>query len=234
MRRLLLTIATLTGFMPLLAQDCKSNIYMTNNAKMEMTIYDKKGKPSAVQTIQITQVKNNGGEFESTVTTSMADEKGKNISNGTGIYRCSNGLFSADMKMALPQEGLGNMNQAEAKVEPVYLEYPANMTVGQLLKDAEFKMDMTMKGGMATSLTFKAQNRKVAAKESVTSPAGTWEAYVISYDGNVKTKMAGIGLPGFDFTTKEWYVPGMGIVKSETYGKNGKLAGSTLLTSVSK
>lgn len=233
MRYLLLTITTLLSLMSIHAQDCKSNLYMTNNAKMQMTIYDKKGKPSAVQTIQVTQVKNSGGEYESTVNTSMADEKGKSISSGTGIYRCANGVFSADMKMALPQEGMGNMG-TEAKVEPVYLEYPASMSVGQALKDAEFKMDMTMKGGMAGSLTFKAQNRKVAAKESVSSPAGTWEAFVISYEGNVKTRMAGIGLPGFDFTAKEWYVPGMGIVKSETYGKNGKVMGSTLLTSITK
>ena len=95
-------------------------------------------------------------------------------------------------------------------------------------------MDMNMKGGLKSSLSFKEENRKVAGKETVTSPAGSWEAFVISYDGNMKTRMAGIGLPAFNFTVKEWFVPGMGIVKSETYSKNGKLVGSTLLTAITR
>ena len=138
------------------------------------------------------------------------------------------------MKMFLPQEGMGNMKATEAKFEPVYLEYPLAPTVGQKLQDAELKMDMTMNGGMQVSITFKEENRTVTAKETVTSPAGTWEAYVISYNGSTKSKMGGIGLPAFNFTVKEWFVPGMGVVKTETYGKNGKPAGSTLLTSVTK
>ena len=124
--------------------------------------------------------------------------------------------------------------EGEAKFEPVYLEYPAKLSVGDALKDAEFKMDISAKGGVSSNVVFKEENRKVAAKENVTSPAGTWEAYVISYDGSMKMKMAGIGLPAFTYTAKEWFVPGMDIVKSETYAKNGKLVGSTLLTSYSK
>lgn len=208
-------------------------MYMTSNAKMQMTIYDKKGKPSALQTIQVGSVKNTGGAYESSVAVSMTDEKGKAISNGAGTYRCNGGVFSADMKMLMPQEGLANAKPTDVSMEPVYLEYPASMSVGQKLKDAEMNMDMTMNGGMKASISFKEEGRTVTAKESVTSPAGTWEAYVISYTGNMKTKMAGIGLPAFNFTVKEWFVPGMGLVKSETY-RNEKLIGSTLLTLVSK
>ena len=226
------TLLGLLFTLSLSAQDCKGNLYMTPNAKMQMTIYDKKGKESGVQTIQVTDVKNNGGTYESTVNTTMADEKGKVITNGTGAYRCSGGVFSADMKMFMPQEGTGKTNATEAKMEPIYLEYPAAPSVGQKLKDAELKMDMNM-NGMNAAIDFKEENRTVAAKESVTSPAGTWEAYVISYDGYMKIKMAGIGLPASNFTVKEWFVPGTGIVKSET-SKNGKVIGSTLLTSVTK
>lgn len=227
------TLAIACAF-ALRAQDCKSNLYMTPNAKLQMTVYDKKGKESGVQTIQVTGVKNNGAAYESTVSTSMVDDKGKAISNGTGTYRCNGGVLSADMKLFMPQEGMGGMKNAEASFEPVYLEYPSTLSVGQKLTDAELKMDMTMNGGMKASLTFKEENRTVTAKESVTSPAGTWDAYVISYEGNIKSKMGGIGLPAFGFTVKEWFVPGTGIVKSETYTKNGKLAGSTLLTAVTK
>ncbi len=234
MKKLLFTTASFFSLAICNAQDCKSNLYMTNNAKLQMTIYDKKGNTSGIQNIAITDVKKSGDSYESTVATSMTNDKGKVLSNATGRYKCSNGMLSADMKMFMPQEQMGKMGEGEATFEPVYLEYPASPSVGQALTNAEFTMNLSMNGGLSTTITFKEENRKVTAKETVTSPAGTWEAYVISYDGNMKTKMAGIGLPAFNFSVKEWYVPGMGVVKSESYSKGGKLSGSTLLTSITK
>jgi hypothetical protein len=94
------------------------------------------------------------------------------------------------------------------------------------------EMDVNMNTGIKANINFKEINRKVDSKESITTPAGTWEAYVISYEGNMRTKMGPIGIP-FNFTAKEWFVPGIGIVKTETYSK-GKLAGSTMITSIKK
>lgn len=216
------------------AQDCKSNLYMTQNAKFTVTIYDKKGAVSGIKTSQITDVKKSGDSYTSTISTSFTDGKGKTLSNGAGSYKCSGGILSADMKLFMPQEQTSKMGDgAEVKVDPVYLEYPANPSVGQSLKDAEFKMDIDMKNGLSTSTAFKEENRKVASKESITTPAGTWDAYLITYDGNLKTKVAGIGIP-FNFSVKEWYVPGTGIVKSESYSKGGKLSGSSVLTAITK
>ena len=73
-------------------------------------------------------------------------------------------------------------------------------------------------------LTLKENNRKVTGKESVTTPAGTWDAWKISYDGQFRAKIGPIGIP-VNFKAIEWYVPGFGIVKTETYSKNGKLEG---------
>lgn len=233
MKKLLLTTASFLSLTIGFAQDCKSSLYMTNNAKLQMTIYDKKGSATGVQNISVTSVKNTGDVYESTVATTMTNEKGKVLANASGGYKCSGGVLSADMKLFMPQEQMGKMGETEATVEPVYLEYPAAPSVGQALKDAEFTMTMK-NGGMSTTINFKEENRKVEAKEMVSSPAGNWEAYVITYDGNMKMKMGGIGLPGFNYTVKEWYVPGMGVVKTESYNKGGKLSGSTLLTSITK
>jgi len=37
-----------------------------------------------------------------------------------------------------------------------------------------------------------------------------------------------------NFKVTEWFAPGFGVVKSETYARNGKLLGSTQLTSLKK
>lgn len=215
------------------AQDCKTFLYMTTNAQVQMTLYDKKGKQSGIQTWKIGNVKKEGNSFFSTINTTMQDEKGKEIANSAGTYKCTNGVLQADMKMAMPQQQAETMKPTEAKMSGAYLEYPYNMSVGQQLKDAQMNIDMDMKSGMVSKVSFKEINRKVAAKEQITTPAGAWEAYVISYDGNMRTEMAGIGIP-FNFSVKEWFVPGVGIVKTETYGKGGKMVGSTMITSIRK
>jgi hypothetical protein len=48
----------------------------------------------------------------------------------------------------------------------------------------------------------------------------------------MRTKMGPIGIP-FNFTAKEWFVSGIGVVKAETYTK-GKLAGTSMITSIKK
>ncbi len=45
--------------------------------------------------------------------------------------------------------------------------------------------------------------------------------------------MSGIGIP-VNMVVNEWFVPGFGVVKTESYNKKGKLMGSTLLTSIKK
>jgi len=78
------------------------------------------------------------------------------------------------------------------------------------------------------NITIAITNRKVEAVENVTTPAGTFECYKISYD--IDTKMM--------FTVKvkgvEWYAKNVGLVKSESYSTDGKLMGSNLLVGVKK
>lgn len=232
MKKILLGLGLLPALLSA-AQDCKNFWFMTNNAQVQMTLYDKKGKESGVQTWSISEVKKEGSGYQSTVTSSFKDEKGKDLAGGKGLYKCNGGMLQADMKMTMPQQQMEAYKDAKVNFEPVYLEYPATLSEGQSLADADFKMDVEMKGGMMTNISFKETNRKVAGKESITSPAGTWEAYIITYDAQLNTKMAGINIP-FNFTGKEWFVPNFGLVKTETYAKGGKLVGSSLITSIKK
>ncbi len=59
------------------------------------------------------------------------------------------------------------------------------------------------------------------------------EAFKISYNGLFRMQMSGIGIP-MNMVVTEWFVPGFGIVKTESYNKNGKLMGSSMLTSIKK
>lgn len=216
-----------------ITQDCKNYYYMTSNAKVVMTVYDKKGKESGASTLIVSDAKKTGSVYESTVNSSFADEKGKEIVKSTGTYKCENGILKADIRMSMPQQQMAAYKDAKARFDAVYLEYPSNPAVGQNLTDADFKMEVEQKGGMITKINFTQFNRKVEKKESITTPVGTWEAFVISYEATYRAEIAGIGIP-FTISGKEWFVPGVGIVKTESYNKGGKFMGSTMITSLTK
>ena len=129
-----------------------------------------------------------------------------------------------DMKMMIPQQQMEQFKNMEMKAESNYLEYPANMKEGDQLKDANFTMT-AQNGPVPYNMDMKISERKVLGKESVTTPAGTWECFKISSKSKINMKM-GINIP-MNFETTEWYAPGFGIVKSE----NSK-GGGTEITAV--
>jgi hypothetical protein len=102
------------------------------------------------------------------------------------------------------------------------------MKAGDLLKNGDMKIAFSSGGMTIMNMSFSVTNRKVEAVESVTTPAGTFDCYKISFD--VATKMM------VNVKTKgvEWYAKGVGMVKTETYSTDGKLLGSNILTSIKK
>lgn len=219
----------------LLAQDCKSYYVFTKDAEVEMTVYDSKGGSNGKQTWKIDEITQESSTLKSNVKTSFTDKKGKDGAKTTGTYRCNNGVIQVDMKMFLPQEQMEAYKNMEVKADEVFIEYPSTMTEGQSLNDGDFKMEIFNKGTLSSTITMKMTNRKVSGKESVTTPAGNWDAYKITYDGQFKAMIgsSGMGIP-MNFKVTEWYAPGFGTVKTETYNKNGKLLGSTAITSIKK
>lgn len=92
MKKLFLTLGMAAYTAAGHAQDCNGYLYMTNNAEVQMTIYDKKGKESGVQTWKISDVKKDGAGFQSTINSSFKDDKGKEIAKewfvpGVGIVK---------------------------------------------------------------------------------------------------------------------------------------------------
>jgi hypothetical protein len=214
------------------AQDCKNYYYMLNNAEVQMTVYDKNGAVSGIQTWKVSGVTNDGARVRSTIASTFTDNKGKAIAKGQGTYQCDGGKLMADMRMSLPQGENRGVPETEAKLTDSYLEYPGSLAEGMQLPDGSFTMEATT-SGMPSTTQFDIRNRRVTGKESIATAAGTWEAYKISYDAVMRVKMAGIGIP-MNLKVNEWFVPGFGIVKSETFTKNGKLAGSSVLTGLKK
>ena len=95
-------------------------------------------------------------------------------------------------------------------LEPI-IELPNNLSVGQELADANVNVAMSI-SGMKMKIEAKTTNRKVVAKESVTTAAGTFDCVVLTADISSKVAFANVNV-----SDKLWLAKGVGIVKQETY-----------------
>jgi len=201
------------------SQDCSNYYFLQNNKTIEMTITNNKGKESGKMTYVVSDSKKNGSSTTATINSEFVDAKGKSITKATNNVKCENGVMQMDMKTFIPPMQNEQMKTGSATATDVYLEYPANMNVGDQLKDGQFNMDYETTSGLKSSLEISITERKVEGKETITTPAGTWECFKISAKNKIVSKIAGIGIP-IRMDVIEWYAPGFGIVKTES--KTGK------------
>jgi len=103
------------------------------------------------------------------------------------------------------------------------LVYPAELSEGQTLDDASIEISAT--GGMPINLVFDITDRKVEGKETITTPAGTFDCYKISY--NTHSKMM---IMNMNFNSVEYLSDKFGAVRTETYKSNGNLVSYTVIS----
>jgi hypothetical protein len=210
------------------AQDCPMYFPDMKDAQLEYKQYDKKGGLTGSSIQKITDIKKSAGSTEVQIASESFDAKGKSLGSMQLSARCEGGIYYIDMKNLLGQQSMESYKDMDMKIEGGNLEIPSSMKTGDLLKSGDMKISFSSGGMTIMNMNFSITNRKVEAVENLTTPAGTFECYKISFD--VATKMM------VNIKTKgvEWYAKGVGMIKSETYDSNGKLLGSNVLTALKK
>jgi hypothetical protein len=230
-KSLFLIAALVTIVTSLTAQDCKNYYYLRSYSEVEMTVYDSKGATVAKNVYNVVSVNKDGNALVSNFTTTVKDEKGKELSSGKGTVKCDGENLMIDMQMNMPNIPQLQAMKMETGKAGSFLTYPNNLKVGQTLPEGSFEMNSST-NGMDVTVEYKVANRKVAAKEKITTAAGTWDCFKITTDISISLKMMAMNMP-FNLTAAEWFAPGFGVVKTESY-KEGKLVGSMVVTSVKK
>lgn len=206
---------------------CNEYYQLSEGSEWEMESYNAKGKVTGRNTQKVTRFDGQGDSFTATVHSVIYDKKDKEVMQGDLDFKCDNGTMIVDMRNFINEEQMQMFQSYEMKVEAENLEVPNNLSVGQSLKDGSVTVTAS-NSPIPMNMSVTITDRKVVGKETVTTPAGTFECYKITSKSTVNTKM-GLGMK-FEYTTIEWLAPKVAVVKSESY-KNGKLQGYTLLTS---
>lgn len=205
---------------------CTNLYFFKEGASSTMTSYNEDGKILASTKTFYKEVISNGLETSVKARQEHFDKKGKPTVQTDFTIRCANEVIYMDMKMLVPQQQMEAYKDMELTVEGNEMEYPANLSPGTTLKDANIKLKVSSKGTPMSMLNMSIAitNRKVEGKETVTTPAGTFECMKISENFEFKTLFTIRG------KSINWYSPTAGIVKTESYKENGKLTGRTELT----
>jgi hypothetical protein len=221
-------IMGLSGLSSTNAQNCEAYFPFKKGTVIEMTHYDAKDKVTGTSRQTVVDLKESGSGFEATLKLESSGTKKDEKFESEYTVKCDQGILKVEMNQYLSPEMIGSLEGMEMEVSGDELELPEKLSLGQTLDDGEITIKVMNQGMAMMNMAVKVFNRKVEAKEQITTPAGTFDCFKLSYDveSKVMLKVTSKG--------EEWIAEGVGVVKSATYSKSGKLTGYSIVTGITK
>lgn len=210
------------------AQDCSIYYPLEEGVKLEYTLYGNKDKVEGLQTQEITGVETTSEGLHAQMHITFRDEKGNDVYEMDYGFLCAGDVVRIDFQSLMSGPMLQQNPDLEAEITGTDIEWPNDLSVGQELPDANVSMKMNM-GGINMNMEMDISARKVERKETVTTPAGTFDCFVVYSETHSKMMLANQTFP-----SRTWLAEGVGMVRNESYNKNGKLTARMELTAVSR
>jgi len=217
MKKILFLIASLSVGLQVLAQDCTTYLYLQKDKTIEMTGFNKKGDMTMKSVSKVSNVNTANGTTTANVVSEVFDKNGKSLGTSSVDYSCNGGTISMQMHIDAGEQSKKPVTMNFSMTGNSTGDFPPNMKVGDHLPDYTSQMDMANN----MKMTVKVTDRMVVANESVTTPAGTWDCFKITYKTSSSTMVGGLGmkLPSSSNESTIWFAPNVGMVKTEF--KNG-------------
>tara|TARA_R110000796_G_scaffold252571_1_gene387969 strand:+ start:11860 stop:12552 length:693 start_codon:yes stop_codon:yes gene_type:complete len=208
--------------------NCSKYYPLVEGTSFQYTMYDKKGKLDGTSDYKVTNVSSSGNETVAEMKINLTDHKGKEIMQSNYNITCNGSVVKIDFKSLMASQMLDQYKDMDVDLSGTDIELPNDLSVGQQLNEANVTMTVKM-AGMNMKTIVNMINRKVEKKENLTTPAGTFECYVI-YSEN-ESQIMGMKKT---FPSRLWLAEGVGMVKQESYKTNGDLMSTTELTKFDK
>jgi len=209
------------------SQDCFKYFPTDEGTSLEYTSYDKKDKPTSTSIRTVLDKRSSGDSVIVKYQVEATPVDADTTMTHTYDISCVDDKLLIDMSSYMNSESYGAYSGMDIEVDGTHLDMPSNPTVGQNLNNGNLVVKVMNNGMPMITITSVISNRKVAAIETITTPAGTFETIKITYDMVVQ-----IGFIKTKGSAAEWYSEDYGIVKSENYDKRGNLESYELLTKI--
>jgi|SRR5690554_810333 len=207
--------------------DCNMFYPLNEGTKFQITTYNKSNNPTSVLDYQVLDIKSTAAGKVATIKGSAKDKDDDVLTELQYQVTCKGNKLSIDFESLLSPQLMEQFKEMDYEITGTNLDWPNDLSVGQTLPDSNMNMKISM-GGMNMNMVLTVKDRKVTGKEKITTPAGTFDCFVIAYDTNVE--MMGTSHKS---SSKQWIAEGVGLVKQEDTQK-GKVENTSLLTAFSR
>lgn len=225
---LLLTGVFLLGTSNLFSQECVFYSPVEKGTVLKHSNYDKKDKLTGTSTQTVIDNYVEEGVQTVKIRNEYQDVEMDSVFVSELEMKCKDGRYYVDMESYIGESTLTPYSNMETTFEVENMTIPAEMKAGETLDNGKVTVTISNNGMKIMTISVNISNRKVEAKEDISTPAGTFECYKISYD--ISTKM----IITIKASIVEWYAKNIGVIRSESYNKKGKLTGYTVLTGFQK
>ncbi len=210
-------------------EDCKAYLPMTQGTQWEITNFNAKGKAQGKIQYEVISIETEDNVTTFTVEHTTFDKKGEVLYTSSFTAECVDGKFQFDMAYRMDGGQMQAYQNMDVEVDATEYEIPSfSEPEGTSLTDGSLNVRVGANGAYLLNMNVLVTERKIEAYETIETAAGSFDCIVLSQ--KVSTKV----LIRIQSTTKEWYAEGIGMVRSETYNRKGKLQGYSELTSYTK
>jgi hypothetical protein len=223
-----LSLVLLFTASPLLmnAQDCDIYQEFREGTTTKMVHYDQKDKITGITTTTIKE-KNNLPNGVSVRVHQLFDDTEEYTFESEFTMECRDGVTTVDMEKFIDPNSLSAYENMEIEVEADNIPLPSNAKPGDALEGGLVTVRINTGTPVKVTMTVEITNRKVESREKVETPAGTFDCLKITYD-----MLSKIGFVKIQGSTAEYYNSKVGVVRSESFNKKGKLTGYTVLEEI--
>lgn len=211
------------------AQDCTMYFPDKIGTVREIKFFDQRDRLTTITKQEIVDKTVSDNNTSVKVRSTSYDKDENEVYTGELEIICEDGVFRFDLRDYLDPNTLASYEEMGIEITADNLIYPAAMSDVDILPDGE--LNMVVKSGNTTIITIglTISNRTFEGIEDITTDAGTFTCYKISYDVSTKA--------GFITTSSsaiEWIAPEVGLVRNETFNRRGRLNGYSVLTGLTE
>jgi hypothetical protein len=208
------------------AQECEVYIPSSVGTTLEYKNYDGKGKLISQTSQKLVSVDNTAEGTLYKIHSEVKPEKGDPTAVDL-VYKCVGDKFYFDMNSFVTEDLKKSMGESQVKMTIDDMNIPFGASPGTVLDDGKVTMEVISESPIKMNFIVSITDRKVLAKESVTTAAGTFDCIKIG-----QTVITDMGIMKVTIKSTDWYSRNLGLVKSESFSKSDKPMAKMELTAV--